>query len=190
MAGSPSRVVAVSSSAHSGGHEEGIKPETWRPAGDTTPDWYEDGNSYAQSKLANILWAKEFAKRMKDSGVTAYSVHPGIIISDLGRYMAPVWEKDLEGKSIIEKLMAAVFGTVWISSNMATAEGALTQLYVATASVDELTDGAFYWPIGVETKPAHPQASNETLQESLWKETEAAINTALNEEKTKRDGGN
>lgn len=190
MAGSPSRVVAVSSSAHSGGYEEGIKPETWRPAGDTTPDWYEDGNSYAQSKLANILWAKEFAKRMKDSGVTAYSVHPGIIISDLGRYMAPVWEKDLEGKSIIEKLMAAVFGTVWISSNMATAEGALTQLYVATASVDELTDGAFYWPIGVETKPAHPQASNETLQESLWKETEGAINTALNEEKTKRDGGN
>ena len=190
VAGSPSRVVAVSSSAHSGGYEEGIRPETFRPEGDATPDWYEDGNSYAQSKLANILFAKEFAKRMESSGITAYSLHPGIIASDLARYMAPVWEKDLEDKSIVEKLFAAVFGTVWISSNMATAEGALTQLWVATAPADELTNGAFYWPIGAETKPAHPQASNETMQELLWKETEAAINTALREEKGKRDGAN
>ena len=127
---------------------------------------------------------------MESSGVTAYSLHPGIIASDLARYMAPVWEKDLEDKSIVEKLLAAVFGTVWISSNMATAEGALTQLYVATAPADELTNGAFYWPIGAETKPAHPQASNETMQELLWKETEAAINAALKEEKRKRDGAN
>eukprot|EP00563_Minutocellus_polymorphus_P005402 CAMPEP_0181044890 /NCGR_PEP_ID=MMETSP1070-20121207/13510_1 /TAXON_ID=265543 /ORGANISM="Minutocellus polymorphus, Strain NH13" /LENGTH=410 /DNA_ID=CAMNT_0023123371 /DNA_START=71 /DNA_END=1303 /DNA_ORIENTATION=+ len=190
VAGSPSRVVAVSSSAHSGGYEEGIRPETWKPEGDATPGWYEDGNSYAQSKLANILFAREFAKRMEDSGVTAYSLHPGIIMSELSRYMSPVWEKDLANKSIVEKLLAAVFGTVWISSNMATAEGALTQLYVATAPADELTNGAFYWPIGVETKPAHPQAGNETLQELLWKETEAAINTALKEEKAKRDGEN
>jgi len=188
IAGSPSRAISVSSSAHSGGYAEGIKPETWRPAGDSTPDWYEDGNSYAQSKLANILWAKEFAKRMKDSGVTAYSLHPGIIISELARYMSPVWEKDLEDKSIFEKLFAAVFGTVWLSSNMATAEGALTQLYVATAPAGKLTNGAFYWPIGVEMKPAHPQASNGTLQDLLWKETEDAINTALKQEKAERDG--
>lgn len=121
---------------------------------------------------------------MKDTGVTAYSLHPGVIKSDLGRYMAP----EFEGESLAEKILGALFGTVWMSSNMDVATGALTQLYAATAPTDELVNGGFYWPVGVLANATHPQAGNVTLQKYLWTETEQAINVALKEEKKRRDG--
>ena len=38
---------------------------------------YDTDRAYSQSKLANILHAMELAKRLKDSGIVAYSLHPG-----------------------------------------------------------------------------------------------------------------
>jgi len=40
-----------------------------------------------QSKLANVLFARELARRLEGSGVTAYSLHPGVINTELARYM-------------------------------------------------------------------------------------------------------
>lgn len=190
-AGSPSRVVSVASSAHEGGYEEGIRPETWKPTVETNgeaPSWYEDGNSYAQSKLANILFARELASRMEDAGVTAYSVHPGVIKSDLARYMTPIFEKDFEGKPFLERLLVNLFTNIFMVSQMSVPDGALTQLYVATAPVEELTNGGFYRPVGVLSNTSHPQGENATLQKYLWEETERAINEALKAEKEERDG--
>ena len=191
VAGRPSRVVSVSSSAHAGGYDDGIRPDTWRPVvkndGDVPP-WYEDGNSYAQSKLANILFARELADRMADKGVTAYSVHPGVIDSDLGRYMTSKFEQDAKQKPFLERLLTNVFGGIFMLSQMTVEDGALTQLYVATADVEELSNGGFYWPVGLLTNTTHPQGENVTLQKYLWKETESAINQALKEEKERRDG--
>ena len=39
---------------------------------------YSPEKAYAQSKLANVLHAKELARRLQDSGIVAFSVHPGI----------------------------------------------------------------------------------------------------------------
>ena len=54
---------------------------------------YDRDRAYSQSKLANILHAMELAKRLKDSGIVAYSLHPGnneikkaYIIMDLCNY--------------------------------------------------------------------------------------------------------
>ena len=183
-----SRIVSVSSSAHSGGFVEGIRPETWFPdSAGVTPDWYEDGIAYGQSKLANILFAREFASRMqsKGKGVSAYSLHPGVIQSELGRYMGPEFERDLENKSMFEKLLATMFATIWISSNMNVETGALTTLHVATASKDKLINGGFYWPIGNLVDVSHPawevgnESKNVELQKTLWTATEKAIQEAL-----------
>ena len=38
---------------------------------------YDSDRCYSQSKLANILHAMELAKRLKDTGIVAYSLHPG-----------------------------------------------------------------------------------------------------------------
>lgn len=40
---------------------------------------YSQWGSYGQSKLANILFTRELAKRLEGSGVTANSLHPGVV---------------------------------------------------------------------------------------------------------------
>lgn len=107
------RVIVVSSSAHSGGYPEGIRPDTWFPLATTgsnegsIPEWYEDGNSHCQSKLANILFSREFARRMEGTGVTAYSLHPGVIKSNIYRHM--MGQKEMKDLSIAKSIMNDAF---------------------------------------------------------------------------------
>ncbi|KAL7471559.1 hypothetical protein ACHAXS_011869, partial [Conticribra weissflogii] len=137
-----SRVVSVASTTHSGSFAEGIRPETWsfgtkklykNNVVTTTPEWYEDGIAYGQSKLANIMFAKEYASRMGSKNISAYSLHPGIIRSDLTRYMDVQFKKEAHGQSFVESLFAALFARIWFSSNMDVRIGSMNTLYLATA---------------------------------------------------------
>ncbi|GAA6110769.1 retinol-DH_like_SDR_c domain-containing protein isoform X2 [Tachysurus ichikawai] len=76
----PSRVVNVSSIAHKGGkiHFSDLN---------FTKTPYDSLVSYQQSKLANMLFTRELACRTKGSGVTVYALHPGVIHTELGRYV-------------------------------------------------------------------------------------------------------
>ena len=75
-----SRVVMVSSLAHAW-PKRGIQYDdlTWKQTS------YSMTDVYGQSKLANILFAKEFGKRFADKGIRTYAVHPGAVITELGR---------------------------------------------------------------------------------------------------------
>ncbi|KAJ3598206.1 hypothetical protein NHX12_001717 [Muraenolepis orangiensis] len=76
----PSRVVTVSSLAHEGGKMDFDDLFfAKRP--------YSAMTSYKQSKLANVLFSRELARRMKGTGVTALSLHPGVIRTELGRHI-------------------------------------------------------------------------------------------------------
>ncbi len=44
---------------------------------------YPDLNSYGKSKAANIMFARELARRLKDTGVTSYSVEPGVTYTNI-----------------------------------------------------------------------------------------------------------
>lgn len=68
-AASPSRIVVVSSEAHKFGriNRDDLMSEKA----------YSKYSAYGQSKLANILFAKELGKRLEGTGVTTYSCHPG-----------------------------------------------------------------------------------------------------------------
>lgn len=46
---------------------------------------YSMGRAYNQSKLANVLFTYELARRLDGTGVAANCVHPGMVVSDLGR---------------------------------------------------------------------------------------------------------
>ncbi|XP_050311563.1 retinol dehydrogenase 13-like [Anthonomus grandis grandis] len=78
-ASAPSRVINLSSVAHKRGT---IKKD------DLNSDLeYDPAKAYEQSKLCNILFTKELAVRLKDSGVTVNAVHPGIVDTEIVRHM-------------------------------------------------------------------------------------------------------
>lgn len=76
----PSRIVNVSSLAHTRGQIN--------VADLNSEQKYDSGDAYSQSKLANVLFTLELAKRLTNSGVTANSLHPGIVHTELGRHMS------------------------------------------------------------------------------------------------------
>merc|ERR1712130_476300 len=72
LSNSLEKIVNVSSLAH----EQGVMQ--WDDLNwNTTP--YSPIKAYSQSKLANVLFTKELARRGEGSGVTVYSLHPGVI---------------------------------------------------------------------------------------------------------------
>lgn len=75
----PSRVVVVSSLAHTRGEINTSDLNSERN--------YEPGTAYNQSKLANVLFSRELSRRLEGSGVTVNSLHPGIVDTELMRHM-------------------------------------------------------------------------------------------------------
>jgi NAD(P)-dependent dehydrogenase (short-subunit alcohol dehydrogenase family) len=79
VAAAPSRVVNVSSGSHY--YLEGFDwDEVQRPTATFT-----GMREYRISKLANVLFTAELARRLEGRGVTSYAVHPGVIASDVWR---------------------------------------------------------------------------------------------------------
>ena len=76
------RVVMVSSDAHKRAPAAGIEFDNLDGARGYTP-W----GAYGQSKLANLLFARELARRWKGTGRAATSLHPGVIATNLGRHL-------------------------------------------------------------------------------------------------------
>lgn len=79
------RVVIVSSDAHNGTYPEGIQFDNLSGEREYGP-W----KSYGQSKLANLLFANQLAKRFEGTGKIANSLHPGVIHTKLTRNMNPI----------------------------------------------------------------------------------------------------
>jgi NAD(P)-dependent dehydrogenase (short-subunit alcohol dehydrogenase family) len=79
------RVVMLSSAAHLRAPELGIELDNLSGERGYTP-W----KSYGQSKIANLLFARELARRFEGSGRVSNAVHPGVIATNLGRHMNPV----------------------------------------------------------------------------------------------------
>lgn len=79
----PARIVTVSSKAHTryGINFDDLNYKKRR---------YNAAEAYSQSKLANVLFSRELAKKLKEhniEGVNTYSLHPGVIKTELGRHL-------------------------------------------------------------------------------------------------------
>ena len=75
-ASAPARVVTVSSGAQSAGRIDFDDLQSARN--------YSGQRAYSQSKLANIMFTNELARRLEGTGVTATSVHPGVVRTNFG----------------------------------------------------------------------------------------------------------
>ncbi|XP_065809141.1 retinol dehydrogenase 13 [Labrus bergylta] len=143
----PSRVVIVSSLAHEKGHIhfDDINLDK---------DYKREG-SYRQSKLANVLFCRELAARLQGTGVTAYSLHPGVIRTELSRHLFPtlaLWKKSI----IMPFLM--MIKSPW--------EGAQTTIYCAVDESVANDSGLYYSDCAPKT--AAPQALDDAAAKKLW----------------------
>lgn len=145
-ASAPARIVVVSSKAHR--HVKNIDLDNVRRPTRSLGGLKE----YGVAKLANLLFAKELARRLDGTGVTTYAVHPGIVASEVWR-SAP---QPLRG--LLKRFM------------ISTEEGVATSLYCATAP--ELAgESGLYYDRSQAAEPS-PAACDPDLAARLWEASE------------------
>jgi len=145
------RVVVVSSNAHRRAPAVGIDFDNL--AGTRG---YEPWTAYGMSKLANLLFARQLAKRLAGTGQTANALHPGVIATDLTRSM---------GAGV--KVAFAV-GTVLAFKSIP--EGAATQVYLAVHPQVAGKTGKYF--SDCNEKDSTPQGQDMAQAEKLWAVTE------------------
>jgi NAD(P)-dependent dehydrogenase (short-subunit alcohol dehydrogenase family) len=124
-AGAPSRIVAVSSAGHR------LSPVLFDDV-HFHSTVYDKWTAYGQSKTANVLHAVELDRRLRDDGVRALAIHPGAIVTELGRHLEMDDLTALNARSPGGKLE---FKPV--------AAGAATQVFAATAPELEGRGGVY-----------------------------------------------
>ncbi|WP_435768913.1 oxidoreductase [Nocardioides sp. SYSU DS0651] len=117
VAARDARVVSVSSLGH---HHSPIR---WDDPG--FERGYDKWQAYGQSKTANILFARHLARVGAPYGVRAYSLHPGAILTSLGKHMT---EQDLD-----EVLVRDASGNLALPEFKTPAQGAATSVFAATS---------------------------------------------------------
>ena len=148
------RIVNVSSMAHMQGRMNFDDINY-----DNTP--YDRFTAYAQSKLANILFTKELARKGEGSGVTCYALHPGVIATDLGRHLQD---------------MNVVMRGIWrcFSPFIKTPEsGANTTIYCAVEESIAEHNGRYY----SDCREKRPSAQAENMEDAkkLWELSEGLV---------------
>ena len=148
------RVVVVSSDAHRRAPRAGIELDNLSGA-----RGYAGWRNYAQSKLANILFTKELARRLAGTGRTANALHPGVILTNLARSMSVVV------RSALRTAAPLFLKTV--------AQGAATECYLATSPAVAGVTGAYF----ADCNPAQPSAiaGDAALAARLWEESERIV---------------
>jgi NAD(P)-dependent dehydrogenase (short-subunit alcohol dehydrogenase family) len=152
-ASAPARVIGVSSDVHRGARLDFDDLQFERRR-------YVPMQAYAQSKLANVVWSAELARRFAGTKVTSNALHPGVIASNFGA-SGPGWMR---------------FGVKLIAPILTSSEkGAETTIHVATSPDLEEVTGKYF----EKKKPSEPSAvaHDASTRSRLW---------AISEELTSR----
>lgn len=146
-AAAPSRIVNVSSGAHSGAMLDFDDLQSERK--------YSAVGVYSRTKLANILFTYELARRLQGSGITANCLHPGVVGTKL--------LADYMGVPVAGGALARTFGS-------SPEEGAATSIYLATASELEEVSGKYFE--GRRERRSSPESYDEAAARRLWEVSE------------------
>uniref|UniRef100_A0A914XPP2 WW domain-containing oxidoreductase n=1 Tax=Plectus sambesii TaxID=2011161 RepID=A0A914XPP2_9BILA len=157
LGSSPSRVVVVASTGHQLTTIPSDQNRWWDYFSPNETNMTNMNTAYTVSKLANVLFASELDRRMRDKGVRAFSVHPGVIITDITRNAAHC------------KALFTCCGCATIS----TEQGAATTVYCATAEGLELVGGQYFDQL-VMKRPSR-SARNEVNWTPFWLLSERMI---------------
>jgi NAD(P)-dependent dehydrogenase (short-subunit alcohol dehydrogenase family) len=154
VASAPARVVNVASTAHRSARDGMGFDDLQSRVG------YRGMQVYGRSKLANILFTVELAKRLGGTGVTANSLHPGVVATGYGR--------DGDTRGVVS------FGLSVIKPFVLTPQkGARTSVYLASSADVEDVTGAYF----VKCKSRQPSAAarDDAAAAQLWKLSEELV---------------
>jgi NAD(P)-dependent dehydrogenase (short-subunit alcohol dehydrogenase family) len=170
------RVVTLSSAGHS---RSDVDLDD--PGFETTE--YSAWMAYGRSKSANALFARELARRGGNLGLLSYSVHPGAIVTDLGRHLTGelfeemlCFAKERQGPGSDPDAPAMEFKTV--------ESGAATQVWAATSGDPDLLthNGAYLADCGLGVLGANPGANgflphilDDDRAAALWELSEEMV---------------
>lgn len=155
------RIITLSSVAHALTPKSGIEFATLKTPQDGLGPWFQPSNftRYGQSKLANLLYAAELAKRYP--ALLSVSVHPGFVRTDM-----------VQGARWRDR---AIVGMASKGEWTSVEEGPWNQTWAATAKRDELRNGAYYEPVGVDVQGSTKWVDDGVLGNRLWEWTEREL---------------
>jgi len=109
-------------------------------------------NSYGASKLMNVLFTYELARRLQGAGVTVNAVHPGLVATGFGHNMRGIWVPIIK---ILQRLIA-----------ISPEKGAETLVYLASSKEAAGITGK-YWD-RKQQKESSASSYDRELQKQLW----------------------
>jgi NAD(P)-dependent dehydrogenase (short-subunit alcohol dehydrogenase family) len=150
-ASAPARIINVSSNAH-----ERARIDFDNLQGEKH---YDGLKAYGQSKLANLLFTYELARRLEGIGVTVNAVHPGFVATGFARNNGPIY-------NVGTWMAGRLFGRT-------PERGAQTSIYLASSPEVEGLSGKYF----VDCRPAEskPQSHDRLVAEKLWQVSEELI---------------
>ncbi len=148
------RIVILSSGAHKNAPATGIELDNL-----TGELHYSAWKNYGQSKLANLLFARELARRLGGTKKTVNAVHPGVIATNLGRHMGTM-----------ERVGILVSGPLFLKTP---GEGAATEVWAAVHPGAAGITGQYMQDCNVAESSAF--GKDMALAAKLWTATEAIV---------------
>jgi len=159
----PSRVVVVSSDAYRMSNSSFISSPNLELD-------YELLATYGNSKFAQIMFSKELNDRYHSKGINSFSLHPGVIATNLH-------------VTSMNDIFGSASGVVMFFLGLirkSTTQGAATSVYCATAPEIENLGGYFFDDVNVVSTSLEDVVQNKTLTKMLWEKTERMIAEKLN----------
>lgn len=150
----PSRIVVTSSKVHTWSNFNPNKPEHINPVSFWCPYWL-----YFDSKVANLLFTFELARRLKGTGVTANALHPGSVSTE-------IWRNQLFPINIFVWILRIFLRTA--------KEGIQTTLHVALSPALECVSGVYFR--NCQPGTTSKKVMNEDWQKILWDESARLVN--------------
>ena len=140
----PARVVTVASGAHTMGriNFDDLQDE----------QSYSGSRAYNQSKLANVLFTYELARRLQGRSITANAVHPGMVNTSFGA----------SDPGAVQRVLVPYLRPFMKSST----KGAATSIYVASTPALEHTSGQYF--ASNKPKKSSPASHDPAVAERLW----------------------
>jgi NAD(P)-dependent dehydrogenase (short-subunit alcohol dehydrogenase family) len=148
VASAPSRVVTVSSTAHLGARVDFENLQGERG--------YRGQRAYGQSKLCNILFTYELARRLSGTGATATTLHPGVIRTGFASEDPGLWMG-----------LGLPLGRLFMKSPE---QGARTSVYLASSPEVEGVTGQYF--VSCRPRRSSDASYDEAVQSRLWEVSE------------------